>query len=79
MTSPNTQQADVDRLARELYDLRRWHVCGGLLTLADELQGRCPNCSAVLLAGPDITPEQARAMLATLKARRRELGLSERA
>lgn len=79
MTS-EVQQADIDRMARELY--QHGGYCGGCrhsLTLAEQLQGRCPHCQAFILAGPDITPERGRAMLGTLKARRRELGLPERA
>ena len=74
--TPN--QEDVDRMARELY--QHGGYCGGCrhsLTLAEQLQGRCPHCGAVILAGPDITPERGRARLDSLKRRRVELGLSE--
>jgi hypothetical protein len=51
--------------------------CFTPVTLADQLGGTpCPGCGALNLAGP-IEPEQARYMLKQLKARRRELGLSE--
>ncbi len=74
----STPQENIDRSARELFD--RDHLCGachGLISLADQLGGRCPHCKALLLAGPDMTPDRAGAMLAELKARRRELGLSD--
>ena len=75
MSTP--QQEDIDRLARELYD--RYHPCPNchkVISLADQLSGRCPHCAARILAGPDITPDRARQMSATLKARRVALGLS---
>jgi hypothetical protein len=59
---------------------KRLHSCGNCrepLSLYDRLCGPCPRCGAVNLASPDITPDVARAMLAELKARRRELGLSD--
>ena len=75
MTS-QPRQADLDYLARGLY--HRYllcRACGGAMTFADALQFRCPHCGAVYLPGPDITPERGREMLATLEARRVELGL----
>jgi hypothetical protein len=74
MSTP--RQEDIDRSARELYD--RDHHCGachGLVSLADQLGGRCPHCGALIMAGP-IMPDRAAAMLAELKARRVALGLS---
>ena len=72
------RQANIDYLARGLYDrYRLCSTCSGAVTLAKQLQGRCPHCGAIILAGPDITPERGREMLATLEARRVELGLSE--
>ncbi len=73
---PKPNQEDVDRAARELYDpARLCQFCGKAVSLAEQLEGHCPHCRAVILAGP-ITPERARAMLDTLKRRRVELGLS---
>lgn len=73
------KQEDIDRSARELYQPRapHWPGCGGLLALADSLHMRCPHCGAFTTQGlaPEITPERAAEMLATLKARRVELGL----
>ncbi len=74
--TPELKQADIDRLARELYS--RQHLCSacfGRVTWAERFGGHCPHCSAVIMAGP-IRPERARAMLAELKARRAELGLA---
>lgn len=72
------RQANIDHAARTLYD--PIHLCVSCftpVTLADQLAGTsCPGCGALNLAGP-IEPEQARHMLKQLKARRRELGLSE--
>ncbi|MBI3242329.1 MAG: hypothetical protein HYZ49_08560 [Chloroflexi bacterium] len=69
-----TQQANLDRMARELYDRRRLcPSCKGAVSLANELQGACPHCGGLLLAGPLFDPAQ---MLATLQWRRVELGLS---
>ena len=71
--------SDRDRMARELY--QHGGYCGGCrrsITLADALQFCCPHCRAIYLPGA-ITPERGRAMLAELRARRREWGLSERA
>lgn len=89
-TSPNTQQASIDRLgaevrqanidylARELYGrYRLCSTCFGAVTLAEQLQGRCPYCGGVILAGPDVTPERGREMLATLEKRRAELASFE--
>ncbi len=72
-------QAQVDQLARELYV--RSHRCPhrpcfAEISWANLLQGHCPRCGQILLAGPDITPEMGREMLATLQARRQELRLS---
>jgi len=39
----STRQANTDRWARELYT--RFHLCGacqGAVTLAEQLDGRCP-------------------------------------
>lgn len=72
------KQADVDRLARELYAAYRLcSMCFGAVTLADTLTMHCPHCRVVILPGPDITPERGREMLAALRARRAELGLNE--
>ena len=78
MTSPSQpKQANIDRLARELFvRCRLCSACHGAVTLAEQLQGCCPHCGAIILAGP-IDPDRAREMLATLKARRVVLGLSE--
>ena len=77
-TLEEQRQANVDHAARTLYD--RDHLCVNCfepVTLADQLAlTACPHCGALNLAGP-LTPEEARAMLKELKARRRELGLSE--
>jgi hypothetical protein len=71
------QQANRDRLARELYDRdRRCPLCGEWVCLANQLQGQCPHCQAFIMAGP-ILPERAQEMLDELKTRRRELGLIE--
>jgi len=70
----NTEERD--RLARELYD--KYHPCGachGLVSLAHQLAGKCPHCQAIIIAGPDITPDRGRAMLLELQRRRGELGL----
>ncbi len=76
MTS-EVQQANVDRMAQELYQTHgHCRQCKQTVPLADALQCHCPHCGAIYLPGA-ITPERGRAMLATLKARRRELGLSE--
>ena len=70
-------QKDLDQLARELYDGdRTCFACHDVLSLADELYGRCPHCHVLILAGPDITPDRACELLAILQARRRALGLS---
>ena len=73
-------QAEIDRLARELFV--RSHRCPHQpcfveISWADLLKGRCPRCDQILLAGPDITPQKEREMLATLQTHWRELGLSE--
>ncbi len=69
-------EADVDRLARELYlPDRQCPFCRGAVTLADQLRMNCPHCRAVILPGP-ITPERAREMLAELTARRAALALA---
>jgi DNA-directed RNA polymerase subunit RPC12/RpoP len=72
------KQNDLDYMARELYDYCRRHVapCLGYISLYDELIGRCPHCGSLIVAGPRVTPERAREMLAVLRARRRELGLT---
>lgn len=71
-------EADKDRLARELYDRTRYHVapCLALISFYDELSGRCPKCGSIIVAGPGITPERAKEMLAELRARREKLGLA---
>lgn len=72
---PQPKQEDVDRAARELYDpARLCQFCHKAVNLAQQLEGRCPHCDAIIMAGP-IDPERARVMLATLKARRASLGL----
>jgi hypothetical protein len=49
--------------------------CFEPVTLADQLAlTACPHCGALNLAGP-LTPEEARAMLKELKARRRGTGV----
>jgi hypothetical protein len=71
----STRQANTDRWARELYT--RFHLCGvcqGAVTLAEQLDGRCPHCAAQIFAG-SFTPDRARERLAELKVRRRVLGL----
>jgi predicted nucleic acid-binding Zn ribbon protein len=76
MTDSITQQADVDRLARELHAPHRLcPVCRAAVTLADQLRMTCPHCRATILPGPDITPERGRSMLATLEARRAAMRL----
>jgi hypothetical protein len=78
-TFPQPNQADVDRAARELYQpFGNCGACKRPVTLAEALQFKCPHCGAVYLPGP-ITPERGAVMLDTLRRRRRELGLSERA
>lgn len=76
-TAEEQRQANIDHAARSLYE--RFHLCVRCfepLTLAEQLAGiPCPQCGAINLAGP-IEPEQARFMLRTLQARRRELGLN---
>ncbi len=70
-------RAEFDRAARELYFETTPHGadgCWALLSLADRLSGRCPQCGRLVLAGP-ITPDTARRMLRELELRRRELGL----
>ncbi len=65
-----------DRAARDLY--KRLHSCNRCrepLSLYDQLSGPCPRCGALDLAGLNLTPEAARALLIELTARRRELGL----
>lgn len=72
-------QAELDRQARELYDRYHMHTvapCFAHISLYDMLTGTCPKCGGIILAGSEITPERAQEMLATLKQRRRELGLS---
>jgi len=70
------RQANIDSLAGQLYDrYRLCSMCFGLVTLAEQLQGRCPRCHSLLLAGP-ITLDRAREILSTLKRRRVELGLN---
>jgi hypothetical protein len=72
------RQANIDYLARGLYGrYRLCSTCFGAVTLAEQLQGCCPHCQSLILAGPDITPERGREMLATLKARRVELASFE--
>ena len=72
-------QKDLDQLARELYDGdRTCFACHDVISLADELSGRCPHCHVLILAGPNITPELAREMLDALQGRWRALGLSDR-
>ena len=76
MTDSLPQQADVDRLARDLHAPHRLcPVCRAAVTLADQLRMNCPHCRAMILPGPDITPERGSSMLATLEARRVALGL----
>jgi hypothetical protein len=75
----STRQTNTDRSARELYT--RFHLCGacqGAVTLAEQLEGRCPHCGAQIFAGP-FTPDRARERLAELKTRRRVLGLKNTA
>ena len=73
------RQKDPDRLARELYDYNHTcFACHDVISLADELSGRCPHCHVLILAGPNITPELAREMLDALQGRWRALGLSDR-
>ena len=70
------RQKDPDRLARELYDGdRNCFACHDVLSLADELSGRCPHCHVLIQAGPNIAPDRAGEMLTVLQARRRALGL----
>ncbi len=67
-----------DRAARDLY--KRLHSCSRCrdpLSLFDRLSGPCPRCGASNLAALDVTPDEARALLIELTARRRELGLSD--
>jgi len=72
-------QKDLDQLARELYDYdHACFACHDVISLADELSGRCPHCHVLILAGPNITPELAREMLDALQGRWRALGLSDR-
>ena len=74
MSTP--RQADPDRLARKLYDYdRTCFACHDVLSLADELSGRCPHCHVLIQAGPNIAPDRAGEMLTVLQARRRALGL----
>ena len=80
MTTPEEQrQANIDHAARTLYD--RDHLCIKCfepMTLAVQLAGTpCPKCGLINLAGPEIDPALGQAMLRKLKARRRELGLTE--
>ena len=71
-----TQQVNIDCLARELYTpCRHCTTCHGAMSLYDQLVGRCPKCGAPVLRGPGEGPGEALKMLATLQARRRELGL----
>ena len=74
----STLQETQDRAARDLY--KRLHSCGRCrepLSLYDQLSGPCPRCGALNPPGSNMTPDEARAMLIELTARRRELGLSE--
>ncbi len=74
----STLLEDKDRAARNLY--KRLHSCNHCrepLSLHDQLSGPCPRCGKFDLAGLNLTPEAARAMLNELTARRRELGLSD--
>jgi len=68
---------DRDLAAKSLYEVSGHHVapCSGPLTLYDRLTGVCPHCGAVIVAGPDITPERAAEMLRELQWRRWVLGL----
>ena len=66
---------EKERQARGLYKQARRHTCGAMLSLADELAGKCPKCGAAVLAWPNITPARAAAMLNELRARRSVLGL----
>ncbi len=75
----NTSQENKERAARDLF--KRLHSCGHCrepLSLYDQLSGPCPRCGASNLAGLNITPDEAPVLLTELKARRRELGLSDR-
>jgi len=74
----STPQENKDRAARDLF--KRLHscvYCREPLSLYDRLSGPCPRCGTLNLAGPDMTPDAARALLIELTARRRELGLSD--
>ena len=70
-------QKDLDQLARELYAYNHTcFACHDVISLADELSGRCPHCRVLIQAGPNIAPDRAGELLATLQARRQVLGLN---
>ena len=74
----STPLENKDRAARDLF--KRLHSCSRCrdpLSLYDRLSGPCPRCGASSLAGLNLTPDAARALLVELTARRRELGLSD--
>jgi hypothetical protein len=74
---PNS--ATLDRQARELYDLcaPHWPGCKGLLSHADQLQGRCPHCDVPITQSlaPDVCGREPRTLLIQLRWRRSQLGL----
>ncbi len=73
---PRVNQAAIDQAARDLYAAYRLcSACHQPVALADQLRFTCPHCGAIILPGPDMTPERGREMLTTLQTRRQALGL----
>jgi len=73
----NEADRELSQQARELYSKRlSCPHCRRLVSLYDELDGRCPNCVGAISVGPDVSRDRAAQMLRELRIRRIELGLN---